>query len=173
MGTRAGQAGDGAGTGAATPPTYLADGQEATVGTLRVKAYGSTDQGISFHIVTADGLSVFHAGDLNFWHWADESTKAEVSEADANFTRELTKIRAGVRGRLDAAFFPVDPRLGSDYYRGAVRFCEAMKPALLIPMHFASVPAFEPPAAFLAEVAPYTKVARVGPQAGKVELPAM
>jgi L-ascorbate metabolism protein UlaG (beta-lactamase superfamily) len=147
--------------------TYLADGREADVVSLRVKAYGSTDQGISFHIRTADGLDIFHAGDLNFWHWADESTRAEVEEADADFTRELAKIRAGIR-KLDAAFFPVDPRVGRDYYRGAVRFCEAMKPALLIPMHFGS--SFDPPAAFFEEVAPYTRVVPVGPDAGRLVL---
>ena len=34
-----------------------------TVETLR-----STDEGVAF-LVTADGQTVFHAGDLNWWHW--------------------------------------------------------------------------------------------------------
>ena len=42
---------------------------------LRIKAYGSTDVGISFLLHT-EGKRIFHAGDLNNWHWMDESTEA-------------------------------------------------------------------------------------------------
>lgn len=35
---------------------------------FEVKAYGSTDIGISL-LMNIDGKKVFHAGDLNNWHW--------------------------------------------------------------------------------------------------------
>ena len=146
---------------------YMREGDRVNVGSLCVTAYGSTDAGVSFHVATEDGTSIFHAGDFNYWHWRDESTDAEVAEADAMFTDILNKIRAGV-GKIDVAFFPVDPRMGDDYYRGAIRFCEATRPALLVPMHFASV--FAPPAGFYAEIGKYTKVAAVGPAAGKLTI---
>jgi L-ascorbate metabolism protein UlaG (beta-lactamase superfamily) len=148
-------------------PTFMRDGDCARVGSLDVRAYGSTDLGVSYHIVFEDGTSIFHAGDLNYWHWRDESTNLEVAEADAAFTRELQKIRDGI-GRLDAAFFPVDPRMGGDYYRGAIRFCEAMRPALFIPMHFSA--RFSPPPGFYDEINPYAKVVRAGPESGKLAL---
>lgn len=148
-------------------PVFLRDGDSARVADLDIRAYGSTDAGISFHIVSDDGTSLFHAGDFNYWHWRDESTDAEVSEADAAFTGTLEKIRRGI-DRLDIAFFPVDPRMGCDYYRGAVRFCEAMKPALFIPMHFSSK--FAPPPEFYDEINRYAKVAVPGPSAGKVSI---
>lgn len=44
---------------------------------ISVKAFGSTDAGVSFMVET-DGKKVFHAGDLNNWHWEDESTPQEV-----------------------------------------------------------------------------------------------
>ena len=40
---------------------------------LSVRAFDSTDLGVSFY-VTLDDISIFHAGDLNFWHWREEST---------------------------------------------------------------------------------------------------
>lgn len=43
---------------------------------LRVHAFGSTDVGISF-LVEAEGKKIFHAGDLNNWHWMDESSEVE------------------------------------------------------------------------------------------------
>jgi len=151
--------------GASFTLTFLNEGGRARAGSLDVTAYGSTDAGVSFHVLADSGASVFHAGDLNFWHWRDESTEAEIAEADAAFTDALAKIHKGV-AMLDAAFFPVDPRQGSEYYRGAVRFCEAMRPALLIPMHFSSK--FEPPQAFYAEISPYAKVIHAGPRAGRL-----
>ena len=46
---------------------------------LTIRAFGSTDVGISF-LIEAQGKLIFHAGDLNNWHWKDESTPQEVAE---------------------------------------------------------------------------------------------
>ena len=98
-----------------------------------VRAFGSTDEGVSF-LVDADGVRIFHAGDLNLWHWEDESTAEEVREATAWFERELELLRP-YAGTVDAAFFPVDPRMGANTARGAERFLEVMQPRVMIPMH--------------------------------------
>ena len=45
-----------------------------------VKAYQSTDLGVAF-LVEAYGLRIFHAGDLNLWHWRQESTLREIEAA--------------------------------------------------------------------------------------------
>ena len=144
---------------------FMEAGDALRAGTLDVKAYGSTDEGVSFHITAEDGTSLFHAGDLNYWHWRDESTEGEIAEARDRFAAELAKIRAGIP-KLDVAFFPVDPRMGSDYYRGAIMFCEQLKPAHLVPMHFSTV--FSPPSDFFREASPYTKVAQIGSGAEKI-----
>ena len=39
-------------------------------------------------------------------------------------------------GGLDVAFFPVDPRMGSEIEAGAAEFARRFAPRLLIPMHF-------------------------------------
>lgn len=38
---------------------------------LVVKTYRSTDEGVAF-LVQIDGLAIYHAGDLNWWHWEGE-----------------------------------------------------------------------------------------------------
>lgn len=122
-------AGEGVAAGGATT---LKPGEEAEIALARIRAFGSTDEGVSFW-VEADALRVFHAGDLNFWHWREESTAFEVERARADFEDVLKTLR-GLR--VDLAFFPVDPRLGAGMAEGAVRFAEEIRPALIIPMHF-------------------------------------
>lgn len=107
-------------------------GEEMQLEDVHVRAYGSTDVGVSF-LVEADGARVFHAGDLNLWHWREESTEEEIREAERAFEKELEPL---TDSRPDVAFFPVDPRLGEGCEEGAERFCICAKPRLLIPMHF-------------------------------------
>jgi len=51
---------------------------------LKIKAFGSTDIGISF-LIELGGKKIFHAGDLNNWHWKEESTLEEIKEAEDNY----------------------------------------------------------------------------------------
>ena len=99
---------------------------------VHVKAYGSTDSGVSF-LVTVDGMNFFHAGDLNFWHWREVCNARQIQEADEDFRGEVKDIQ-GVD--IDVAFFPVDPRLGMLFDAGANYFMLTVKPRLLLPMHF-------------------------------------
>ena len=99
---------------------------------VQVKAYGSTDAGVSF-LVTVDGMKFFHAGDLNFWHWREVSNARQIQEADEDFRAEMADLQ-GIE--IDVAFFPVDPRLGMLFDAGANYFMLTAKPRLLLPMHF-------------------------------------
>ncbi len=98
---------------------------------LKVMTFGSTDQGVSFY-VEADGYRVFHAGDLNWWHWEGES-KAEQEDAKKRFFAEIEKIK---KLDIQIAMFPVDPRLEHAYYYGGKSFIEEVKPDIFFPMHF-------------------------------------
>lgn len=102
--------------------------------TLKATAYGSTDAGVSFHI-EIDGKSIFHAGDLNNWHWSDESTPEEIEQAESFWASELKIITENI-SHLDLAMFPVDNRMGTDYMRGAEQFIAAVPTTLFSPMHF-------------------------------------
>lgn len=112
--------------------------------TLSIQAYGSTDLGVSF-LIKAEGKVIFHAGDLNNWHWNEESTEDEIKEAEDFYQKELDVLVANVK-HLDLAMFPIDPRLGKDYMKGAEQFVDAIQTDILAPMHFDD--AYEKAAAF-------------------------
>ena len=99
---------------------------------VKVKAFDSTDLGVSF-LVDLQGIKIFHAGDLNFWHWREESTVKEIEEADEAFRRAVDPI---MKETIDLAFFPVDPRQGRLFDAGVNYFILSVKPRVLIPMHF-------------------------------------
>ena len=99
---------------------------------ILVTAFDSTDLGVSF-LLDLKGHRFFHAGDLNFWHWRDESTLKEIDEAEQEF---IEAVRPLSREKIDVAMFPVDPRQGTMFEAGANYFILQVKPRLLIPMHY-------------------------------------
>lgn len=101
---------------------------------LTIKAYGSTDVGVSF-MIQGEGRNIFHAGDLNNWHWNEESTPEEARGAEKSYLHELDIIAEDFKN-IDLAMFPVDPRLGKDYMRGAEQFIDRIHTGIFVPMHF-------------------------------------
>lgn len=113
---------------------YLRKGEHYADETLRVDAFGSTDVGCSF-LIRLQGVSLFHAGDLNNWHWSEESTEQEVRKANSDFLAEVSAIQAAAP-EIDVVLFPVDSRMGKEYMKGAKQFIEQIKTAIFVPMHF-------------------------------------
>ena len=111
------------------------DKQDRLPGDLTVEAFGSSDSGVSFLVTLPDGQKIFHAGDLNFWHWNEESTVAEVKAAYGKFVHCVNRLKEAASS-VDIAFFPVDPRLGQDYADGARIFLENISVKFFFPMHF-------------------------------------
>ena len=103
---------------------------------IRINAFGSTDLGISF-VMYLEGKALFHAGDLNNWHWNREASADFAADAERAYLLELKKIKEQV-SHLDVAMFPIDPRLGPDCGRGAEQLMAAIDVKTLIPMHFSS-----------------------------------
>lgn len=97
---------------------------------ISIKTFGSTDLGISI-ILYVEGVSVFHAGDLNFWAWPDND-KDTMEDEYRQFMDEVKKIK---KNYIDVAFFPVDYRLKENYYKGADIFIKEVSPQLLFPLH--------------------------------------
>ena len=110
----------------------VCEGENINIDEINVKTYGSTDEGVSF-LVTADGYTVFHAGDLNDWYWEEESTPSELLEDEENYLNIIRKL-AGQK--IDAAFIPKDPRLKQHAERGICYFKQIVSPEKIIPMHF-------------------------------------
>ncbi len=106
---------------------------------IKVEAYGSTDIGNSYYIEInpscKDKISLFHAGDLNAWIWKDESTEEEVEKALQDYKDILKKIVTNHK-EIDYVMFPVDSRIGTDYFTGAKLFVREIDVKHFFPMHF-------------------------------------
>ncbi|MCK8817681.1 MBL fold metallo-hydrolase [Natroniella sulfidigena] len=107
--------------------------QQLELEDVTVNTYGTTDQGVSF-LVEVDGLVIFHAGDLNWWHW-NKFSPAERKQEEREYKEELARLP---EVNIDLAFVPVDPRLEEHYYRGGEYFAQEFKPNLLVPIHFSN-----------------------------------
>lgn len=108
---------------------------EQLPGGIRVRVFGSTDAGVSYAVTLPDEQVVFHAGDLNDWHWNEESTQREIHKAEEEFNVVLHRIAEAVP-EVRIAMFPVDARQGKDFARGATLFLSAVKVDNFFPMHF-------------------------------------
>ena len=67
----------------------------------------------------------------------DESTEAEWKGAEKNFLHELDDLYA-YTPEVDVAMFPVDPRLGKEYMRGAGQFVTKIKTHIFVPRQMLS-----------------------------------
>ncbi|MBC2724854.1 MAG: MBL fold metallo-hydrolase [Desulfosporosinus sp.] len=105
------------------------------IGDLKIRAYDSTDIGVSF-LVQVEGIRLFHAGDLNWWYWSGDTPQG-MMQAERDFKEEVEAIKGE---NIDLAFFPVDPRLEKNYSAGAEYFIKELNPRFFIPMHFADTP---------------------------------
>lgn len=115
---------------------FLRAGGKYDDGFISAAEFGSTDCGGSF-FVSCQGINLFHAGDLNDWHWKDCEDERYSRNMSVMFRRELERIRQNV-DRIDYAFFPVDKRMGTDFDSGADLFIKLLKPRNFIPIHFVS-----------------------------------
>ena len=111
--------------------TRLGGGETRTVlPGVTVEALPSTDEGVAF-LITAGGRTVFHAGDLNWWHW-----EGEDPGWNRNMEVNFKAYTEPLRGRqLDLAMLPLDPRLGVDGFRGPRYFLDLAQIRCMLPMH--------------------------------------
>lgn len=111
---------------------FVGAGDSLTVGQLEIKTYFSTDAGVAFLVRTED-RSLFHFGDLNWWHWEGEAEKFNREQKEY-FQREIEKLKDE---DIDVSFGPpVDPRLEENHWLGMDWFMRHTKAAKAFPMHF-------------------------------------
>lgn len=100
---------------------------------LHITAFHSTDEGVAFLIRHEDKV-IYHAGDLNNWHWNGEPDEWNQQMA-ADYTKELNRIKAcGLRP--DIAFLPLDGRLEDWFWQGLDEFVHTVGAGMIFPMHF-------------------------------------
>lgn len=108
----------------------LKGGQACKLPHAGIEALNSTDEGAAF-LVTSGERTIFHAGDLNWWHWEGED-KGWNRNMEVNFK----KYAEALRGRtIDLAMLPLDPRLGEAGFWGPAYFLETAEIRRFLPMH--------------------------------------
>lgn len=98
---------------------------------LGVQTYMSTDLGLAY-MISYKGMTIYHAGDLNWWTWVGFETEKEFEELTRNFKKEIDKM-AGME--IDLAMVPLDPRQAERFDWVMKYFIEKTKPRHLVPMH--------------------------------------
>lgn len=96
-----------------------------------VETLKSTDEGVAFIVSEKDG-TIYHAGDLNWWHW-DGEPKSWNRNMEVNFKREIDSMKGR---KIDIAFVPLDPRQEEAYYMGMDYFIKNVGANEIYPMHF-------------------------------------
>ena len=96
-----------------------------------VETLKSTDEGVAFIVSEKDG-TIYHAGDLNWWHW-DGEPKSWNRNMEVNFKREIDSMKGR---KIDIAFVPLDPRQEEAYYMGMDYLRKNVGPNEIYPMHF-------------------------------------
>ena len=98
---------------------------------MRIDTLISNDKGLAY-IVETDGLRIYHAGDLNWWHWEGEPDDFNAKMAD-RYKKQIDLLKGKT---LDLAFVPVDPRLEEQYAWGIGYLMQTADVRHVVPMHF-------------------------------------
>ena len=105
--------------------------EETEVLGCRIRTLRSTDEGVAF-LLKYRGRTIYHAGDLNWWHWEEETEGYNTAMRRA-YQSEINKLQGE---KIDLAFVPVDPRLGEQYCWGLDCFMKRTDTKRVFPMHF-------------------------------------
>ncbi|MBS7009737.1 MBL fold metallo-hydrolase [Anaerostipes sp.] len=110
--------------------TKIGEHENKTIGSIRVETLKSNDEGVAF-LVTAEGKTIYHAGDLNWWYW-----NGEPEDDNEYMIRTYKEEVERLKGRdIDLAFLLLDPRQEDKYCKGINYFMEEIHPKAVFPMH--------------------------------------
>ena len=109
----------------------LSPEEERRVNGIRVRTLPSTDEGVAFWI-EYQGIVIYHAGDLNWWHWNGEPD-AFNADIEKSYTTEINRLKGE---KIDVAFVPADLRLQDKYFWAVNYFLKTVGAKRLFPMHF-------------------------------------
>lgn len=105
--------------------------ENISIDDMKIKTLESSDIGVAF-LIKIEGKVIYHAGDLNWWHWEGENSDEENKYAENKFKDGIDKIKDL---DIDLAFVPLDPRQGDFYYLGFNYFMENTNTKVAFPMH--------------------------------------
>ena len=105
--------------------------EKLLIDNLEIETLQSSDLGVAF-IVKVENKTIYHAGDLNWWHWEGENSPEQNTYAEKIFKAPIDKIKGK---NVDIAFLPLDPRQGEQYYLGFDYFMRNTNTKIAFPMH--------------------------------------
>ena len=91
----------------------------------------STDEGVAF-LLDIDGLCIYHAGDLNWWHWEGEPDSDNADMAQG-YKGQIALLAGSA---IDLAFVTLDPRQEAQYAWGFDYLMRTVEVRHAVPMHF-------------------------------------
>ena len=97
---------------------------------IKVQTLQSTDEGVAFIVYMEDKV-IYHAGDLNWWHWEEEDD-AYNRMMRGDYQKEIETL-AGEK--LDLAFVVLDPRQEEQFYWGFDWYMWHTDTKIVFPMH--------------------------------------
>lgn len=105
--------------------TFVSPDNTYHVDDLDIMTLRSTDAGVAFY-VASNGVSLFHAGDLNDWEWdgAGDLINGRVRRA---FRHEIKKLS---EKPINVAFFPMDQSLWNISSRALIIFYKIPRQSL-------------------------------------------
>lgn len=109
---------------------YLAPRQELPLDGLSVRTLRSTDAGVAF-LVETEGKVIYHAGDLNWWHWEEEDD-AYNRMMRGDYQKEIETLTGE---KIDLAFVVLDPRQEEQFYWGFDWYMRHTDTKIVFPMH--------------------------------------
>lgn len=109
---------------------FMRKRDEITVGDTKVKSLRSTDEGVAF-LVRCEDRIIYHAGDLNWWHWEEEDD-AYNRMMRGDYQKEIETL-AGEK--IDLAFVVLDPRQEEQFYWGFDWYMWHTDTKIVFPMH--------------------------------------
>jgi len=97
---------------------------------VEIETLVSTDVGVAY-LVSYAGKTIYHAGDLNWWHW-DGQEEIINEYQKTTYTRQIDKLKDK---KIDVAFVVIDSRLETALFWGIDYFMNHVDATHVIPMH--------------------------------------
>lgn len=109
---------------------YVGPNASYEVEDVKIETYRSTDAGVAF-LVETNGVSLYHAGDLNNWKW-DGAGELVNGAMETNYKIQIRKLE---NKNINLAFVPLDPRQGQYEDLGMDYFLRHTNAEYVFPMH--------------------------------------
>lgn len=117
-----------------SPAVFVHPHMQVNLPDCRITTLDSTDIGVAY-LVETDGQLIYHAGDLNRWHWEGEE-EAFNKDQELRYRREMEYLAEQVGGgEIDLAFVPLDPRQEENCILGLQELLCHVRVKQVVPIH--------------------------------------